>query len=111
MRAVEYGARAMVKALRVSKALDRRVELCVWSELIAALESGLKSAAVGRRKSLAASEKSEFYNHAVGQFRNFKDAWRNNVSHTRKTYQPGETRDILENTRQFMQHLALRLSE
>lgn len=111
MRAVEHGARAMVKALRVSSALNTKVELSTWNELITALEGGLKSAAAGRRKSLAKSQSSEFYNHAIGQFRNFKDAWRNNVSHTRKTYQQGETKDILDNTRQFMQHLATKLKE
>lgn len=45
------------------------------------------------------------------QFRNFKDAWRNNVSHTRTVYQAGQTKDIMDNTRQFMQHLAERLKE
>jgi hypothetical protein len=111
MRAVEHGARAMVKGLRVSKKLKRKVELCDWGDLIGALESGLNAAAAGRRKSVAISNKSEFYNHAVGQFRNFKDAWRNNVSHVRTIYQEGQTKDIMNNTRQFMQHLATRVKE
>lgn len=111
MRAVEIGARVLVKNLRVTKKLPRKVELCDWGELTNTLEGGLKVVAVGRRKSLKGTERSEFYNHAVSQFRNFKDAWRNNVSHTRKTYEPGQTKDIMENTRQFMQHLATRLKE
>jgi hypothetical protein len=111
MRAVEHGARVMVKGLRVTKKLVRRVELCDWGDLIIALEAGLKTVAVGRRRSLKVSEKSEFYNHAVGQFRNFKDAWRNNVSHTRKVYDASETKDIFDNTRQFIHHLATRLNE
>lgn len=111
MRAVEYGARTLVKSLRVTKKLKRPVELCEWGELIKALESGLTKMATGRRKSTKVAERSEFFNHAVGQLRNFKDAWRNNVAHTRKFYQPAETKDIMDNTRQFMQHLALRMKE
>ena len=111
MRAVEHGARAMVKALRVRRRLSHPVELCQWGELLTAMEHGLRTTATGRRKSVAVSEKSEFFNHAVAQFRNFKDAWRNNVAHTKKRYKPGETKDILDNTRQFMQHLALRIKQ
>jgi len=111
MRSVEHGARALVKSLRVTKQLPRPVELCTWDDLITTLAGGLNAMAKGRRKSTKVADKSEFYNHAVGQLRNFKDAWRNNVAHTRKMYQPGETKDIMDNTRQFMQHLALRLKE
>lgn len=111
MRAVEHGARAMVKALKVRRRLSRPVELCQWGELLTAMEQGLATAATGRRRSVVVSEKSEFFNHAVAQFRNFKDAWRNNVSHTKKRYEPGETKDIMNNTRQFMQHLALRIKQ
>ena len=111
MRAVEHGARVMVTELKVKKRLARPVELCDWNNLITAMESGLNAAAKGRRQSIKAAERSEFFNHAVAQFRNFKDAWRNNVAHTRKIYQPGETKDIIDNTRQFMQHLATRLKE
>jgi hypothetical protein len=111
MRTVEHGARALVKNLRVIKTLPRPVELCSWNDLITTLTGGLNAMAKGRRKSTKVADKSEFYNHAVGQLRNFKDGWRNNVAHTRKMYQPGETKDIMDNTRQFMQHLALRLKE
>ncbi len=111
MRAVEHGARALVKGLRVTNKLKHKLELSEWGDLIAALDDGLKPLAVGKRKSLIKTERFEFYNHAIAQFRNFKDAWRNNVSHTRKVYQPGQTKDIMDNTRQFMQHLAAKLAE
>jgi hypothetical protein len=44
MRAVEHGARALVKGLRVTKKLPRTVELCEWGDLIGALENGSKTA-------------------------------------------------------------------
>jgi hypothetical protein len=114
MRAVEYGARKMVSTLQARKYLphpNRPIELCDWGELVIALEKGVATLAVGTRTSVTKKARFEFYNHAVAQFRNFKDAWRNNVSHTRKVYQASQTKDIMDNTRQFMQHLAERLKE
>lgn len=111
MRAVEYGARKMVIALNVQSQLGRPIELCDWGDLIKALDDGVKTLSVGSRTKMHKKTTFEFYNHAVAQFRNFKDAWRNNVSHTRKVYQSGQTKDIMDNTRQFMQHLAERLKE
>lgn len=111
MRAVELGARSLVKALRVKNLLKHPVELSEWGDLIAAMEQGLKALAQGKRKSVKRTETYEYYSHAIAQFRNFKDAWRNNVSHTRKHYERGQTKDIIDNTRQFMQHLAIKLRE
>jgi len=111
MRSIEITARIMVDKLRVRKYLDRPVVLCDWGDLTRALDKGVEALAQGKRKSLSKTETFEFYNHAVSQFRNFKNAWRNNVSHTRKVYGAGETKDIIDNTRQFMTHLAMRLRE
>lgn len=111
MRTVEYGARKMVIALNVQGQLGRPVELCDWGTLEKALDAGVKALSGGSRTKMHKKTTFEFYSHAVAQFRNFKDAWRNNVSHTRKVYQPGQTKDIMDNTRQFMQHLAERLKE
>lgn len=114
MRAVEVGARRMVGALKAGKYLNppnRPVELCTWDDLLKALDKGVADLAAGTRTDPRKKATYEFYHHAVGQFRNFKDAWRNNVSHKRETYQPGKTKDIMDNTRQFMRHLASRLKE
>ena len=111
MRAVEYGGRRLVIALKVQGKLGKPMALCEWGDLMRALDDGVKSFSTGSRQSTHKKATFEFYNHAVAQFRNFKDAWRNNVSHTRSTYMPGVTKDIMDNTRQFMQHLATRLKE
>jgi hypothetical protein len=111
MRAVEVGARKMVLAMNARKHLSKPVELCEWGELVTALEEGLKALRIGHSKNVNKKATYEFYNHAVAQFRNFKDAWRNNISHKRTTYLAGQTKDIMDNTRQFMQHLAQRLKE
>ncbi|MEA2172907.1 MAG: hypothetical protein QOD00_499 [Blastocatellia bacterium] len=114
MRAVEVGSRKLVSALNAGKYLDppnRPVELCTWDDLLKALDKGVADKAVGTRNDAAKKATYEFYHHAVAQFRNFKDAWRNNVSHKRETYKQGKAKDIMDNTRQFMQHLASRLGE
>lgn len=116
MRAVELGARSMINALKLQRYLTRNgrripVELCDWGTLIVALDEGVARLSQGIRTSKRKKDNFEFYNHALGSFRNFKDAWRNNVSHMRKSYEQNEARDVLENTRQFMQHLAAKLKE
>jgi hypothetical protein len=116
MRAAEVGARSMVTRLKVQKHLIRNgrpipLELCDWGTLIAALEKGVQALSQGTATSKRKKDNFEFYNHAVGAFRNFKDAWRNNVSHMRKDYKQDEAKDIIDNTRQFMRHLATKLQE
>lgn len=111
MRAVEIATRVLIRRMGARKHLPHALELCTWGDLISALEKGLNDLSKGKRSSPSITARFEFYNHAVGVFRNFKGAWRDNVSHARRSYNSGETKDIIENTRQFMQHLATRLKE
>lgn len=111
MRAVEIGARVTVKALGVKKYLSKSVELCDWGQLIGALQKGVTDLSSKQNTSAQAKAKYEFYNHAMAQFRNFKDAWRNNISHKRTTYLQGTALDIINSTRYLMVHLAERLKE
>jgi hypothetical protein len=124
MRAVEIGAKAMVSALKAQKYLvtpvnikgakkmvKKPVELCDWKMLRDGLTKALTGLEKGTRTSLSKKETLEFYSHAISQFSHFKDAWRNSVAHSRKIYQTGETSDIMNNARQFLQHLAQRVKE
>ena len=114
MRAVEYGARKLMITLNARQYLrnpKRPIELCEWGDIATALEKAVNGLSAGTATSMAKKNTFEYYSHAADQFRNFKDAWRNNVSHTRKTYMAGGAQDVMDNTRQFMQHLALRLRE
>jgi hypothetical protein len=122
MRTVEIGAKAMVRELSAQKFLEvpasvngsrqmvrRPVELCDWKTLSDGLHKALVTLESGTKTSVAKKEKLEFYSHAVSQFRNFKDAWRNKVAHARTDYNHHEVKDIMNNARQFMQHLAKRV--
>jgi hypothetical protein len=59
-------------------------------------------------KSAAKSSDLQFLSGAAAQFRYFKDAWRNHVSHARESYDEQEARIVLEHVRDFMAHLASR---
>jgi hypothetical protein len=116
MRAVELGVRRMIKKLGVQQHLLKNgnripVELCDWHLLIVALDKGVNALSHGSATNKRKKDTFEFYNHALGSIRNFKDAWRNNVMHMRTPYDQHQAISVVENTRQFMQHLARRLSE
>jgi hypothetical protein len=117
-RAVEIAARVMVSALGVQNELKNQqsgkivpVKLCTWETLLTGLEKGVKKKEANISTSAAKRETYEFYSHAVSQFRSFKDAWRNKTAHKRATYQAGQAKDIMDNVKQFMLHLANRLKE
>jgi len=124
MRAVEIGAKSLVKLLGAQKYLNetvtvkgkkqvvkKPVELCDWNKLLIGINQALEVKKRGTKTNLAKKEFFEFCSHAVAQLSNFKDAWRNRVSHSNKIYGAGEARDIMENTRQFLQNLATRVTE
>jgi len=110
MRAVEHGARALVKRLKIKigsgkDELPYPVELCDWGTIYTRLDEAVKK--LPSRTSVKASERRAFYRHALTQFANFKDTWRNRISHTRVNYRdrPHLVMDAMDNTRHFMTHL------
>jgi hypothetical protein len=108
MRAVEHGARAMVAGLGVTDKLQYPIELCSWEDLIQVLEPPVR--ALRTRKLREQNREWEFYDKALGHFQHFR-AWRDPIAHARRTAQEGETKDALNNVRQFMVHLNERLEE
>lgn len=111
MRVAEIGTRALIIGLKAKKHLTKPIELSDWGALHAALQEGLKALRVNSRTTTARKDKYEFYNEAAAHFMYLKEAWRNNVSHTRTEYREHDALAIVTNTEQFMKHLAKRLSE
>jgi hypothetical protein len=110
MRAVEHGARVLVTAMGIKRAdLGRPIELCDWGTLYGALNNAVSK--LRSRKSIGKSDTHAFYSHAVAQFGNIKDAWRNKVAHTRVVYGEPQAMEVMINVRQFMQHISARLKE
>jgi hypothetical protein len=113
MRAVEIGARVMISksGLNAEKYLQRPIEMCEWEELIHALNKSLDDLRPGTRSDPKKKDKLEHYTQLVGIFMHFRGPWRNKVSHVRHVYRPGETKDAMDNTRQFLVLLAQRARE
>jgi hypothetical protein len=130
MRAVEIGAKAMVSAMKaekhitvdifvkgVKKKKKIPIELCDWQKLIGGLNRALSELEKGKATNAKKKEMHSYFSQAVFQFSTIKDAWRNIISHghevatDRKFYLAEETSDIMDNTRQFMQHLAKKMKE
>ena len=108
MRILEIGLRALANDLKVT--FPSPIELENWQSIIEKIESEIRQ--VNQQpKGLQKSHDLQFYSEAAKEFRYFKDAWRNHVSHSREKYVETEAFRVLSHVKDFMQHLATRLKE
>jgi hypothetical protein len=100
MRVLEHGLRPIAQRFNVDFAVDS------WHKVIKGIEDGLN--ALRNKQGLTERDRQEitYYSDAASQFRHFKDAWRNHVSHAREHYDEREAEKVLTHVREFMQHLA-----
>jgi hypothetical protein len=110
MRAVEYGARAMLKEFGVETHDNRPIELGDWGLLLDALKAERSKLSIGKRKDPQKLRDFEFYSYPIDQFEKFR-VWRNKVSHLREPFFPGQTKDIMDDAERYVRHLAERLDE
>ena len=104
MRALEHPLIAMAKALSVNVTNPN------WHQVLTDCEE--KISTFGDPPAAANwKEEREFYSEAALNFRFFKDAWRNHVSHGRHVYEKREAYDILIHVAGFMDHLSKKISE
>jgi len=112
MRAAERGMRILALDRRVKFKNDAPLEMQGWEDILKGIETEVsKIGGWPNRLGLAKTQAQEFYNSAMGEFRGFKDAWRNHVMHTRRSYNAEDAKSILGHVCRFMQTLATRLSE
>jgi hypothetical protein len=109
MRVVEIGLRALARQLKV-KIKNTPLEYAEWNRIITEIEKKIE---VMRQMPRGPKKETElvFYRDLVGAFNAFKDVWRNNVMHTRGTYNEHEALGVFERVRGFMQRLANKVSE
>jgi len=102
MRVLEYGLRMMAVRFNVPFHTDS------WHTVLQGIEKEITS--LRNKTGLTDRDRLEitYYSEAATQFRHFKDAWRNHVSHARVSYDENEARTVLVHVREFMQHLATR---
>lgn len=117
MRAAEIGMRALASERRIklkSHGKAKPIEYAEWSEILrelrkaqADIESGPTAWSAGPRKDAAL----DFYGSAIAGLTHFKDRYRNPVSHSRRTYEPEDSAKVMRQVRDFMNDIALRVSD
>lgn len=108
MRVLEHGLRALAADLQIS--FSTPIELENWQNIIEKIESEIRE--INKQpKGMQKTQDLQFYSEAAKEFRYFKDAWRNHVSHSREEYGDAEAYRVLTHVKDFMQHLATRLKE
>lgn len=102
MRILEHGLRVLAEEVGLTM---EAIELENWKTIIDRIEKAIREMEA-EPKTPKKSERVQFYAEAAIQFRYFKDAWRNHVSHSRVSYDEQKAIVVLTHVRDFMQHLA-----
>jgi hypothetical protein len=105
MRILERGLIALANKFNVSS------DHTNWHNIIEQIESKIRGMGSDPAKLNNWKTEQEFYAQVAGHFMFVKDAWRNSVTHGRRSYSGHEVKTIMENVRAFMQKLATRISE
>jgi len=105
MRVLELGLRTMATRFAVPFEVDS------WHKVIKGIEDGIGE--LRNKQGLTVKDRAEitYYSDAASQFRHFKDAWRNHVSHSREHYDGRDAAKVLAHVVEFMQHLAMPVSQ
>ena len=116
MRVLEKGLHALVHDLQnrfnASIKLSRTVEETNWGTIIDEIQHALSKPnrlAVMNPKPLPSD--MNFYSKATREFDGFNDAWRKDVSHSRRSYNEDEAKAVMEHVKAFMQQISSRLHE
>jgi hypothetical protein len=102
MAVLEYGLQYLLK--RVGGTTTRPD----WHNILTDIQTKIRDLRnpVGRKLADATKRRLDLYDEAAVQFRHFKDAWRNHVSHGRARYDEDQATEICDAVRSFMKHLA-----
>ena len=108
MRVLERGLRVLAADRGISTV---KQDVSTWGDLLAEIKkaSDAKTGAMTRGSARKAEE--EYYAGLMAEFRHFKDAWRDRVSHSNRVYDSNEAKSVLTHVRSFIVGLAMRLRE
>ncbi|MFZ0050282.1 MAG: hypothetical protein WAK96_00775 [Desulfobaccales bacterium] len=109
MRVAEYGLRALAKERGIT-IKHKPLEWAEWGTLIREIEKtidSLEKAHAGPEKDAALN----FYRGAIGEFRAFKDVYRNPAMHPRKIYDKHEAGGAIQHVSGFMKKLSAHITE
>lgn len=102
MRALEHGLRIMAKKVGLSAEAMAHEN---WKNIIDQVEKKIREIE-GEPKSPEKIERTRVFSAAAVQFRYFKDAWRNHVSHSHASYDEREADTIYTHVKAFMGQMA-----
>ncbi|HEY1680359.1 MAG TPA: hypothetical protein VGF98_01810 [Candidatus Tumulicola sp.] len=108
MRTLERGLRALASDLGVSTV---KQDLGTWGNLLGEIQAQSNTRIAATPKGPARKLEEEYYAEILAEFKHFKDAWRDRVSHSNRTYDIDEAKSVLSHVRAFMVRLASRLTE
>lgn len=115
MRVLEKGLHALVHELNskfsTNIKFSKGVEHTNWGNIIDKIESEIRELLKPTRQPRLAQTDLQFYSQAAKEFVYFKNSWRDDVSHSRSSYDPTEAKTVMEHVKAFMQHLASKLHE
>jgi hypothetical protein len=97
--------------MKVKLVKNKRLEWAQWQEILREMSTKTDTIAKTMKAGPAKDELLEFYNGAIGQFYGFKDEFRNQVMHVRKTYDEFEAASAVTRVRDFMGKLSRRINE
>jgi hypothetical protein len=110
MRAAEIGLRALATERRVTLAKNRPLAWADWQELLDGINKKVRTIA-SKRRGPAREKALVFYQGILGEFEAFKDVYRNNVMHSRETYDMPRALSVLNHVREFMERLSDKIAE
>lgn len=107
MRVLEHALHALARTMNVTMAPI--IDLENWKNIIDQIEAKIqdeRKALNQQPKSHAKDARLQLLGEISVQFGYFKDAWRNHVSHAKRTYDRDAARSVWNHTRELMQKTA-----
>lgn len=110
MRVAEYGLRAFARE-RGASFPKHPIEWAEWQNLLDQAEANAKATVKAMSRGPAKAAAAAFYSGAIGQVYGFKDEYRNAVMHARESYGERQALRALNQVRDFMNRLSLKIDE
>jgi hypothetical protein len=110
MRVAEVGLRGLARRMKVT-VKNKPLEWAEWQDILREMNKVPDALTQTMKRGPEKDEILEFYRGCIAQFYGFKDEYRNQVSHKRKSYNEHHAASALSNVLQFMQKLAAKIDE
>jgi hypothetical protein len=105
MRVIEHGLRALAAKLRVRIAKGKPINEATWGAIISELSKKIASLSGLRNQTAKQKETLICYRMALSDCSKFKDLYRNDVMHTKGSYNETEALGVYKRVEEFMQSL------